>query len=698
MSIKIKLNNDWVDTNIQAVRGVNHVNSEDVYTKQESDALFSDKVSKSDIVQSTGTSTTSVMSQKAVSDAINKLKNTGYLYAGIATPTTNPGTPDQRVFYFATTPGTYTNFGGIVVHKGDFVLFKYDAGWTNELIYKSEEPVDTFQNAISKNIDINIPLSIFGYVDKSVGVWYGIQNAKMTDYIPILGYEKMDVYAKISLEGASVAFFDKDFQFLKEISKFGTFSGVIDLTNEIYQDAKYVIVSYYDYSQQFPNYKCILTCNDSLTQKVNEVLLSSDMVETNAKDILDIKVAIGENKSYPLAGDDGYIFWNSGLLSPSKNAKTSGKIAIIHKEVLQYHVSLNSAGAAVAFYDKNNNYLQSISVQGSDVTNPSGEIDLSEPQYESAAYFILSYYDSSHLYPLYKCNLVFPNNSLGNRVVNLEKNNTLISQSNLKILIFGDSITDCASIKITDNKTTSYYVNPSYQNSFVNEQGQTVRYCLWPFLITRYLSTSDVRNYAQWGATYKDQEDVEYPRKSLSYQIQVALNDIPNDNDVFPTIGNFVPDVIIFALGTNDGSPNDTFESAMNKTVMDGNNINVDATLANLDRSKFCESARYAFLKIKKQFPQSLCICVLPIQRTAFDIQTAGVGNELRKMAERYSIIVIDGATEMGIIRDLEKNDALGANLKDGLHPNDKGQNLFARLIINAIKNNWLKLSLMNEM
>ena len=123
MSIKIKLNNDWVDTNIQAVRGVNHVNSEDVYTKeetekkfatktevqtqinnsitkenientieawleednestngevytkQESDALFSGKVSKTDITQSTGTSTTSVMSQKAVSDIVDAIRD-----------------------------------------------------------------------------------------------------------------------------------------------------------------------------------------------------------------------------------------------------------------------------------------------------------------------------------------------------------------------------------------------------------------------------------------------------------------------------------------------------------------------------------------------------------------------------------------------------------------------------------------------
>lgn len=48
---------------------------------------------------------------KAVGDAINKLKNAGYLYAGIATPSTNPGTPDGPVFYIASQAGTYSNFG-----------------------------------------------------------------------------------------------------------------------------------------------------------------------------------------------------------------------------------------------------------------------------------------------------------------------------------------------------------------------------------------------------------------------------------------------------------------------------------------------------------------------------------------------------------------------------------------------------------
>ena len=34
-------------------------------------------------------------------------------FAGIATPTTNPGTPDGPVFYFASQAGTYSNFGSI---------------------------------------------------------------------------------------------------------------------------------------------------------------------------------------------------------------------------------------------------------------------------------------------------------------------------------------------------------------------------------------------------------------------------------------------------------------------------------------------------------------------------------------------------------------------------------------------------------
>lgn len=44
------------------------------YEKSATDTLLADKVSKTDIVQSTGTSETAVMSQKAVSDLIGNVE------------------------------------------------------------------------------------------------------------------------------------------------------------------------------------------------------------------------------------------------------------------------------------------------------------------------------------------------------------------------------------------------------------------------------------------------------------------------------------------------------------------------------------------------------------------------------------------------------------------------------------------------
>ena len=56
-----------------------------------------------------------------------------YQYAGIATPSTNPGTPDQNVFYLASTAGTYVNFGNIVLAENEVAILKYNGSWTKEV-------------------------------------------------------------------------------------------------------------------------------------------------------------------------------------------------------------------------------------------------------------------------------------------------------------------------------------------------------------------------------------------------------------------------------------------------------------------------------------------------------------------------------------------------------------------------------------
>lgn len=49
-------------------------------------------------------------------------------FAGIATPTTNPGTPDANVFYLAIEPGTYVNFGGIEVVEDKCIILSNESG------------------------------------------------------------------------------------------------------------------------------------------------------------------------------------------------------------------------------------------------------------------------------------------------------------------------------------------------------------------------------------------------------------------------------------------------------------------------------------------------------------------------------------------------------------------------------------------
>lgn len=84
------------------------------------------------IVQKTGNSETAVMSQKAVTDYLNA----GYLYKGIANPSTDPGTPDQNVFYIAFLPGQYTGFGSTEIKDGQIGLFTWAGEWTYD-VYSS---------------------------------------------------------------------------------------------------------------------------------------------------------------------------------------------------------------------------------------------------------------------------------------------------------------------------------------------------------------------------------------------------------------------------------------------------------------------------------------------------------------------------------------------------------------------------------
>lgn len=114
---------------------------------------------------------TGALLQQSLLAMINSL-GAYYQFAGIATPSTNPGTPDQNVYYIASTAGTYSNFGGLILASGEIAILKYNGNWSKDSTgAASLEKV----NDLSANFDseeatrhdkVSVPVPVDGYVRK----------------------------------------------------------------------------------------------------------------------------------------------------------------------------------------------------------------------------------------------------------------------------------------------------------------------------------------------------------------------------------------------------------------------------------------------------------------------------------------------------------------------------------------------------
>lgn len=104
---------------------------------------------------------------------IEQLLQEGYTFMGVATPETNPGTPDRKVFYIANGKGAYANFGGININEDEVILLTFDDVWNKmssgiasnskltELSWENKEALLYATNRCS----LNIPSSVAGSND-----------------------------------------------------------------------------------------------------------------------------------------------------------------------------------------------------------------------------------------------------------------------------------------------------------------------------------------------------------------------------------------------------------------------------------------------------------------------------------------------------------------------------------------------------
>ena len=122
------------------------------------------KTSVSDVIKTNGKKEiTGALLQQTLMAMINSL-GSGYQFIGVATPETNPGTPDAKVFCIANGKGAYTNFGGIEVTEDDVVVLYWDTLWhkvstgiaRDEDLTNLEKEVATKQNTLTAGENITI--------------------------------------------------------------------------------------------------------------------------------------------------------------------------------------------------------------------------------------------------------------------------------------------------------------------------------------------------------------------------------------------------------------------------------------------------------------------------------------------------------------------------------------------------------------
>ena len=317
--------------------------------------------------------------------------------------------------------------------------------------------------------------------------------------------------------------------------------------------------------------------------------------------------------------------------------------------------SFYGTGLVLAFFDKDKNFINDGWVRGSD-GNPMKDLDSYIPA--KARYAIVSAYGATNAELSYL-------QTTG--LIGLAKKDV-----HKKVLVFGDSITETQTITFASEENpyslTYKTSKTNWVDYFQKQQNGLVQF-------------DEVRNYARSGARFIKVSGGQEARQFIGFQIDEAISDLNAPSDGYFYGKDFLPDIIVVSMGTNDYETvsSKSYEDAMARSIMSGSDIDVDATIENLRNSIFAETVRKSFMRIKKQFPLAKCYMCLPLQRKATEFPSE-ILECLRKMSARYGFTIIDCYGESGITRDFAD-----VYLSDGLHPNSAGKELMGRFIVNRI-------------
>ena len=182
------------------------------------------KAAIADVIKTNGNQEiTGQVLQNVLNNIISNL-GANATFVNIATPSTNPGTPDGPVFYLATQSGTYSNFGGAIVENEAAILLYNGSTWVKKAT--GIALTESVLNLVAKSTIID-PQALNSYnkidpgrliLGKSIkpadGSVYDLTGAFVSNFIDVLGIDK--VYSRIYANGSMCAY-DENFAFISYV-------------------------------------------------------------------------------------------------------------------------------------------------------------------------------------------------------------------------------------------------------------------------------------------------------------------------------------------------------------------------------------------------------------------------------------------------------------------------------------------------
>lgn len=297
-------------------------------------------------------------------------------FAGIATPVTNPGTPDGPVFYITAQTGIYSNFEGITV-ENEVAILLWKTSWKKLLTNIAPSSDILLIRAVLDNVKlnstgknkINLSNKIDGYFLNLGGNLVSNSSYCISNYIEIKSSTQYYI-SKTNVGGANHIIYDKNLNVLST-----TKDGAVTTPS----DAKYIRLSIstnaFDTAMLFEGntattYEPFTDNYDNEQKFVKiETQMASDRTELEMQIAYKKSVSLGKNLFNKSTVKNGYYINASGNLKTNSTLSLSHYIKV-NPNTSYYIQNTNTGGASNIWFDKEFNVIKEAAKSGV-TTSPS---------------------------------------------------------------------------------------------------------------------------------------------------------------------------------------------------------------------------------------------------------------------------------------------------------------------------------------